>query len=74
MYITNIKDLDIKKIRVSENIAEYLEKQGFSKLGKDDKYFYFIDIPEIRNAILDIPFYIRLFGSYEFIEAKEVFV
>ena len=71
MYIKNLEELKIPMVKTSVGIGEYLELHcGFSRLGQKDKYLYFVDSNKLRESLKSVPFFLRMLGSYEFVNAK----
>lgn len=60
MFIKNFDEINIDYVEVDKMFGEYLEKNGFPVLYKDDKHFYFSDTKELKFALTKMPLMLRL--------------
>lgn len=60
MYVINPKKED--KFKCGELIARYLnEEVGIPVFGSDEKYYYFVNNQNIKNALNNAPYYIKIY-------------
>lgn len=62
MYIIN-PNIIKKKISCSKRMADYLVKNNFPILGKEENIYYFADIPEVREIMDNAPFLIKILAK-----------
>lgn len=62
MYILNPNTIK-KKISCSKRMADYLVKNNFPILGKEENIYYFADIPEVKEAMDSAPFLIKILAK-----------
>lgn len=60
MYITNPYNIS-NTFKCNELVHNYLQKNGFSLLGRDDDKYLYSDTSELKYVLMNAPIHIKLF-------------